>query len=193
MPGDTNTSEVLLLMGPPGAGKGTQAEKLARARGVRKLSTGDMLRAHVREGTELGRRAASIMEAGELVPDELIVAMVRSELQSMDPVRVLLDGFPRTPGQAEALDALLAEFEAPLTAAVEISVGEDELVRRVLRRSAQEGRSDDNEDTVRTRMEVYGRQTRPLLEYYRECGVLRRVDGVGPVDTVFGRITEVLP
>lgn len=185
-------SEVLLLMGPPGAGKGTQARALAEARDLRKLSTGDMLRTHVAEGSDLGRRAESIMDAGELVPDELIVAMVRSELETMEQVRVLLDGFPRTTGQAEALDELLADFGARLDAVVVLEVPEDELVRRLLSRAAEEGRSDDHEGTIRKRMEVYRESTRPLLDFYERRGVLARVDGVGEVDEVTARIRRVL-
>lgn len=185
--------EVLLLMGPPGAGKGTQAAKLARARGVTKLSTGDLLRSNVERDTELGRRAKGIMDAGGLVPDDLINAMVRSELDQQEPVRVLLDGFPRTAAQAEALDGMLDTFDAPLTAAIVLAVDEDELVRRLLGRAQQEGRSDDSEATVRTRMEVYREQTQPLIDYYQRRGKLRRVDGMGSVEDVFARIIEVLP
>lgn len=186
--------EVLLLMGPPGAGKGTQAVKLARARKLHKISTGDMLRAHVKNGTELGQKAKSIMDAGELVSDDLIIAMVRSEIDEnkADGVRILLDGFPRTPGQAEALDELLTEFNAPLTAAVLLEVDEDELVSRLLQRAQEEGRSDDTEDTIRTRMQVYKRDTQPLIDYYDERNKLRRVTGIGTVEDVFARITEVL-
>lgn len=186
--------EALLLMGPPGAGKGTQAVKLARARKLHKISTGDMLRAHVKNGTELGKKAKSIMDAGELVSDDLIIAMVRSELETTqsEGVRVLFDGFPRTPGQAAALDDLLKEFEAPLTAAVLLEVDEDELVSRLLQRAQEEGRSDDTEDTIRTRMQVYKRDTQPLIDYYDERNKLRRVDGIGSVEDVFARITEVL-
>lgn len=187
------TTEVVLLMGPPGAGKGTQAALLAEARALRKLSTGDMLRGHVERGTELGARAKSIMDAGDLVPDELIIAMVKSELADMDPVRALLDGFPRTPGQAAALDQLLGEEGVELTAAVALEVDEDELVRRLEGRARQEGRSDDNEATIRNRMQVYLRQTQPLLEYYDERGKLRRVSGMGSVEDVFDRIVGVLP
>ena len=185
--------EVVLLMGPPGAGKGTQAALLSEARGLRKLSTGDMLRGHVERGTDLGVRAKHVMDAGELVPDELIVAMVQSELGDMDPVRALLDGFPRTPGQAAALDQLLGEEGAELTAAVALDVDEDELVRRLEGRARQEGRSDDNEATVRNRMQVYQRQTQPLLDYYDERGKLRRVSGMGSVEDVFDCILGVLP
>ncbi len=193
MVGSATTPEVLLLMGPPGAGKGTQAAKLARARGITKLSTGDLLRSNVGQGTDLGQRAKGIMAAGELVPDDLIIAMVKQEFERQGTVRVLLDGFPRTEGQAVALDAMLESFHAPMTAAVVLDVNEDELVRRLVGRAADEGRSDDNETTVRKRMEVYGHQTQPLIEYYARRGKLRRVDGMGSVADVFARISEALP
>ncbi len=193
MPAEASKAEVVLLMGPPGAGKGTQAAKLAEARDLRKLSTGDMLRSHVARATELGQQAKHIMEAGELVPDDLIIAMVESEVDAMRPVRALFDGFPRTPGQAQALDELLAKEGASLTAAVALLVDEDELVKRLSGRAIEEGRPDDNETTVRNRMEVYRRQTQPLLDYYSERGKLHRVDGMGSMDEVFERIDEVLP
>jgi len=190
---EASRAEVVLLMGPPGAGKGTQAAKLAEARDLRKLSTGDMLRSHVARGTDLGKQAKGIMDAGELVPDDLIIAMVEAEVDPMRPVRALLDGFPRTPGQARALDELLAKEGTALSAAVALQVDEDELVRRLSARAADEGRSDDNDSTIRNRMEVYRRQTQPLLDYYAERGKLRRVDGMGSVDEVFERIDGVLP
>ena len=188
-----NTAEVLLLVGPPGAGKGTQAEKLARARRLNKLSTGDMLREHVRRGTDLGVTAKAVMDAGELVSDDLIIEMVRGEVDGQDPLRVLLDGFPRTAVQAEALDVLLAEYSAGLTAAVLLEVDTDELVARLVKRAQEQGRTDDDEATVRTRMQVYSDQTAPLVAYYEARGKLRRVAGVGSVEEVFARISEVLP
>lgn len=187
-PGTVLGNEVLLFMGPPGAGKGTQASMVAEARSLKKLSTGEMLREHVKRGTELGVKAKALMDEGVLVPDDLIIAMVRAELEGMQPVRVLLDGFPRTTAQAEALDALLFELGAPITAAVELKVDADELVARLLRRAEQEGRSDDNEDTIRTRMRVYTQQTAPLLDYYGDKGKLEQVDGVGSLDDVAARI-----
>jgi adenylate kinase len=189
----TTGNEVVLLMGPPGAGKGTQATRVAVARGLTKLSTGDMLRAHVGAGTELGRRAKAIMDSGELVPDDVIIGMVRSELEAADSIRFLLDGFPRTSAQAASLDALLAELGTSVTAAVAIEADDDELVRRMLNRAQEEGRSDDNEETIRNRMAVYHRQTKPLLDYYRGQGKLRLVDGIGSVDEVSDRIRQVLP
>jgi adenylate kinase len=183
----------VLLMGPPGAGKGTQATRVASARGLTKLSTGDMLRAHVGAGTELGRRAKAIMDSGELVPDDVIIGMVRAELEAADAIRFLLDGFPRTSAQAASLDALLAELGASVTAAVAIEAADDELVVRMLKRAAEEGRSDDNEETIRNRMAVYHRQTKPLLDYYGGQGKLRLVDGIGSVDEVSDRIRQVLP
>lgn len=185
-------SEVLLLVGPPGAGKGTQAEKLARARRLTKLSTGDMLRDHVGRGSDLGVAAKATMDAGQLVSDELIVGMVRAEL-SARPVRVLLDGFPRTAVQAEALDALLSELGTAITAVVLLEVSADELVARLLKRAGEQGRTDDDEDTIRTRMQVYTDQTAPLIAYYDARGKLRRVHGIGTVEEVFARISEVLP
>ncbi len=185
-------SEVLLLMGPPGAGKGTQADRLAAARGLVKLSTGELLRDHVRRGTELGRDAKVLMDEGVLVSDEIIMGMVEVELNKQTPVRSLLDGFPRTTGQADSLQDLLAGYGAQVNLAVELTVDEDELVRRLVSRAEQEGRSDDNEDTIRTRMRVYREQTAPLLEYYGAKGVLRTVNGVGTLDEVTARISEVL-
>lgn len=185
-------SEVLLLMGPSGAGKGTQAQRLAEGRGLTKLSTGDLLRDHVRRGTELGTEAKGLMDQGVLVPDEIIMGMVKSELDKQDPVRVLLDGFPRTTGQADALEELLAEYGAQVDQAIELVVDEDELVRRLVSRAAQEGRSDDNEETIRTRMRVYREQTAPLLEYYGAKGKLSSVDGVGTLDEVTARLQDAL-
>ena len=184
--------EVVLLMGPPGAGKGTQAARLAEERALTQLSTGDMLRDHVRRDTGLGRRAKTIMDAGELVPDDVIVGMVRETMSAAPTLRFLLDGFPRTPAQAAALDALLAELGASIRAAIALEADDDELVARLLQRAELEGRSDDNEATIRHRMEVYRRQTQPLLDYYAGHGTLVRVDGLGSVDEVAERIRGVL-
>ena len=187
-------SEILLLMGPPGAGKGTQASKLARARGLTKLSTGDMLRDHVSRNTELGKAAKAIMDAGDLVSDNIIVGMVRSAIDEREGegVRVLLDGFPRTPGQADALAELLKDYKTDLSAAVLLEVNEEELIERLLERAKEEGRSDDNEETIRNRMQVYKEQTQPLIDYYTVQNKLIKVDGMGTVEDVFARITGVL-
>ena len=190
---DVAGDEVVLLMGPPGAGKGTQASLLAERRHLAKLSTGDMLRSHVARGTELGAKAKGIMESGGLVPDEIIIGMVRAELGRLQPLRVLLDGFPRTRGQAEELDAILSDQDADIDAVVALQVPDDELVERLVNRSREEGRTDDNEDTIRARMRVYREETQPLLDFYQERGKLRRVDGVGSVEEVYERIEAVLP
>jgi adenylate kinase len=184
--------ELVLLMGPPGAGKGTQASRLAAERGLTKLSTGDMLRDHVARGTGLGQRAKAVMDAGELVPDDVIVGMVRETVAAAPALRFLLDGFPRTAGQAAALDALLAEHGARIDAALALEVDVDELVRRLIGRAQEEGRSDDTEEIVRTRMEVYRRQTQPLLDYYAGQRTLHRIDGRGDVEAVTARLREVL-
>ena len=187
------TDEVVLLMGPPGAGKGTQAALLAERRELTKLSTGDMLRSHVARGTDLGTRAKGIMDSGGLVPDDIIIGMVRAELDRLQPMRVLLDGFPRTRGQAQELDAILREQNASIDAVIALDVGDDELVERLVERAREQSRTDDNEDTIRERMKVYRDETKPLLEYYDARGQLRWVDGMGSVEEVYNRIEKVLP
>jgi adenylate kinase len=189
-----NTSpEIVLLMGPPGAGKGTQAVKLARARSLLKISTGDMLRDHIKRGTELGQQAKTIVDSGQLVSDEIVIGMVRAEINGLNPVRLLFDGFPRTPAQADALDNLLKEFNTGITGVVLLEVNEDELVERLLERAQKEGRSDDTEEVVRERMKVYKSSTQPVVDYYEKRSKLRKVDGVGSLEEVFARISEVLP
>ncbi len=183
---------VLVFLGPPGAGKGTQAARLAEDLGLTKISTGDILRSHVARGTELGKQVAPIMERGDLVPDELILAIIREELSQMAEVRAIFDGFPRTTRQAEALDELLAELGAPVDAAVLLEVPEEELLRRLLRRAKLEGRADDNEQTIRRRLQVYHEQTQPLIDYYAASGVLKRVDGVGDPGQIYCRIREAI-
>jgi len=182
----------LLLLGPPGAGKGTQAAMVCRAVGIPHISTGVMLRDHVGRGTELGLAAKAIMDAGNLVSDEIVIGMVDERLAEPDAAcGFLLDGFPRTVAQAEALDALLGA-ERPLEAVVSLEVIEDEVVQRLLDRAALEGRADDNEETIRNRMAVYREQTEPLITYYERAGIVRPVDGMGAIQEIFGRIAAVL-
>ncbi len=182
----------LVFLGPPGAGKGTQAKKLCSEYQLHQLSTGDMLRKNVREGTPLGKKAKEIMDRGELVSDSIIIEMVRSELDKLSPLRVLFDGFPRTIAQAKALDQLLAERGSKLQAALLLDVPEEEVVKRLLKRAEIEGRSDDNEETIRNRLKVYREQTEPLVDYYENSGILKRIDGVGSIDEIYQRIKSVL-
>jgi adenylate kinase len=179
----------VVLLGPPGSGKGTQADYIQRKLGLIHISTGDLFRKHLGEGTELGSLARTFMDRGELVPDQVTVDMVRERLQEDDVLRgVLLDGFPRTVAQADALADLVAERSEQVDAVVLLEVDEDVLVDRL----AGRGRADDNPETVRARLEVYREQTEPLVDYYSVRGTLRRVDGVGEIDEICNRIVEVL-
>jgi adenylate kinase len=185
------TARRLLLLGPPGAGKGTQARRLVETLGVPQISTGDMLRAAVAAGTPVGRRAKAYMDAGELVPDEVVIGVTEERFREPDAAGgFVLDGFPRTAAQAEALDALLARLGVRIERCISMRVDEEELVKRLLRRAEIEGRSDDNETAIRTRMREYRRKTEPLIEHYRRMGVLAEVEGAGGVDEVAARILE---
>ena len=179
----------IVLLGAPGSGKGTQSAKLVERYGVPQVSTGDLLRNAVAEQTELGKKAKAAMDAGELVSDDVVVGMMRERLTQADTENgFILDGFPRTAAQAEALDELLAELDRPLQAVVHLQVNNEEIVGRLMAR----GRSDDNEDTIRNRLSVFSEQTAPLVEHYREQGLLKEVHGMGEVDEIFARIEAAL-
>ncbi len=183
----------VILMGPPGAGKGTQAKFVADRISIPAISTGDIFRSNVTEGTELGRKAQSYMEAGEYVPDELTNLMVRNRIDEDDADKgFLLDGYPRTVAQVEELDGMIKHTGHALDAVVVLSVDEEELVQRLLQRATVEGRADDTEDVVRRRQEVYHEQTAPLIDVYRDRGLLIEVDGMGEVDEVTQRIFDAL-
>lgn len=183
----------MLIMGAPGAGKGTQASAVAERHGVPAISTGDMFRANIKEGTELGRKVKAIMDAGDLVPDELTDAIVVDRLNQPDAAEgFLLDGYPRNMHQVEALDSYLSEHGESLDVVISLDVDPELLTQRLLKRAEIEGRSDDNEETIRNRMKVYTAQTEPLLDHYRKAGVLVEVDGVGEIDEVRERILKAL-
>jgi adenylate kinase len=210
----------IILLGPPGAGKGTQAQRLQGERGMIQLSTGDMLRAAVACGSAVGLKAKAVMEAGELVSDAIVSALIGERLDAMDEAGAIFDGYPRTRAQAEALDLLLAERGRCLDHVIELVVDEDELVHRIvgrftcarcgapyhdeLKQTKVRGscdvcgstefkrRPDDNEETVRTRMAEYRAKTAPILPYYEERGLVRRVDGMGTVDEVADAIDAIL-
>ena len=187
-----SSHQVIIFLGPPGAGKGTQAERLALEQGLLKISTGDILRDHVARQTELGLQAKPIMDAGQLVPDAILIALIRDRLASMESVRVIFDGFPRTTAQARELDVLLEELGAPINAVPLLEVPDDVLIARIVERGKTSGRSDDTEDLARERQQVYRNQTQPLIDYYAARGQVRPVDGVGSMDEVYGRILEAV-
>jgi adenylate kinase len=212
----------IVLLGGPGSGKGTQAKKLTEKLGIPQVSTGDIFRAAVKEGTPMGLKAKEYMDKGELVPDDVVVGVVEERLAKPDlAAGFMLDGFPRTLPQAEALDTLLNDMEKPIDHAVLVDVPDDELMKRLTGRRTcrnsecgkmyhvmfnppkKEGvcdacgselyqRDDDSEATIRERLNVYAEQTAPLIDYYSEKGLLRRVEGVGPIDQIFGSIEEIL-
>jgi adenylate kinase len=189
----------LILLGPPGAGKGTQAQRLAQICRIVQLSTGDMLRVAVAGGTPVGLRAKAIMERGELVPDEVVVAIIADRIDQPDAKRgFVLDGFPRTVPQAQALDRLLAERGLKLDAVIELKVDEGILIKRIETRVAEmtarreKLRADDNPEVLKGRLAAYRAQTAPLTDYYAGVGQLRRVDGMAPIDAVTAAIDRIL-
>ncbi|HEV7677745.1 MAG TPA: adenylate kinase [Candidatus Dormibacteraeota bacterium] len=183
-----------ILFGPPGSGKGTQAQYITKRYALPHVSTGEMLRDEVDRGTELGREVEPIMSEGRLVPDELIVRAIESRLRQPDAADgVLLDGFPRTVPQAQALDAMLRRMGREVDLVLCIDVPEDRLIERLLGRAAQEGRADDNLETIETRLEVFKRDTVPVLDHYRDQGrAVECVDGNAPIFDVAARIRDVM-
>ncbi len=180
-------------MGPPGAGKGTQATALSAKLGIPQIATGDIFRANVAAGTELGRTAQRYMDAGDYVPDEVTNRMVRNRIDEPDAkAGFLLDGYPRTLAQVEELDGMIKFTGHSLDAVVCLTVDADEIVQRLLQRAQVEGRADDTEDVIRRRQEVYAEQTEPLIGVYRDRGILVTVDGMGEVTEVTQRIFDAL-
>ncbi len=183
----------LIMMGPPGAGKGTQAKFVAEHFGIPAISTGDIFRANVTQGTPLGVEAKKFMDSGEYVPDEVTNLMVRNRIDEQDAEPgFLLDGYPRTLAQVEELDGMIKFTGHSLDAVVVLTVDPDEIVQRLVQRAASEGRADDTEDVIRRRQEVYTEQTEPLIEVYRARGILIEVDGMGEVSDVTQRIFDAL-
>ncbi|HEY4977035.1 MAG TPA: adenylate kinase [Gaiellaceae bacterium] len=183
----------IVMLGAPGAGKGTQAVRIAETHGIPHISTGEMLRAAIAAGSELGQKVKGIVESGALVPDELIVEVIRERLAQPDAKNgFVLDGFPRTIVQAEALDALLAELGRPLQIVLELELSEETAVERMLGRAAEQGRADDTPEVIKNRFAVYRRETEPLSSYYRSTEILVAVDSSPGMDEVFAEIERVL-
>jgi adenylate kinase len=183
----------LLIMGPPGAGKGTQAVGLAQRIGGAHISTGDIFRENVANETELGKTAKQYMEAGKYVPDEITNAMVRDRLRQPDAESFVLDGYPRTADQVDELDSILSDMGAKLDAVLLLVVSDrEELVQRMIKRAETSGRADDTEEVIRHRQDVYNQETAALVPIYRERGLLREVDGIGDIDEIARRIDVTL-
>lgn len=184
----------LVLFGPPGSGKGTQASRLKDEFRIAHISTGDLLRAEVAAGSALGQQAKAVMDAGNLVSDEILLGMLRSRLKQDDVANgFILDGYPRNVAQATALDGLLAEIGQPLDVVVQLDVPSELLVERIAGRAAAQGRADDSPEAVRQRLQVYTDQTAPVVDFYAARGMLARVDGVGGLEDVEARIKAALP
>ncbi|MBD7958290.1 adenylate kinase [Microbacterium sp. Sa4CUA7] len=183
----------LLIVGPQGSGKGTQGVRIADALDIPAVSTGDVFRAAVKDGTELGKQVQSLIEAGDLVPDELTSAVVRERLAQDDAARgFLLDGYPRNLGQVADLDAFLAGRGEQLTGVIELSVPREESMSRLTLRAAEQGRTDDTEEAIARRLAIYESETAPILDVYRERGIVDTIDGVGTLDEIAERIRTAL-
>ena len=183
----------IVIFGAPGSGKGTQSDKLIEKYGLNHISTGDVLRAEIKKGTELGKTAASYIDKGNLIPDDLMISILASVYDSFgDHKGVIFDGFPRTIPQAEALKKMLDERGDRVAAMIELDVPEDELMKRLILRGQQSGRADDNEETIKKRLVVYHSQTQPLIEWYKNEGIHYHIDGLGELDRIFTDICEVM-
>ncbi|MCH5246551.1 MAG: adenylate kinase [Muribaculaceae bacterium] len=182
----------LILFGPPGSGKGTQSEKLIDKYGLFHISTGDVLRKQIAEGTELGKIADKYISAGQLIPDELMVDILRHHIESHPEAKngVIFDGFPRTIPQAEALKNMMEDFSSEIHAVIGLEVEDDELMERLIKRGIDSGRSDDNPETIRKRLDVYHSSTQPLKEYYTKSGHYRKIKGSGSVNEIFNEISS---
>lgn len=189
----TQTPARLLIIGPQGSGKGTQGARIADHLGIPTISTGDVFRANVKDGTDLGLKVKALIDAGDLVPDDLTSEIVRDRLSQEDAAHgFLLDGYPRNLGQVGDLDTFLDGRGEPLTAVIELSVPRDESIARLSRRAAEQGRADDNEESIAKRLSIYESETAPILDVYRERGIVDEVDGVGSLDEITERITAAL-
>jgi adenylate kinase len=183
----------LVLFGPPGAGKGTQALKLAEKYKLMHVSTGDILRSEIAQLTPLGVRVRSIMDRGELVSDEVLIEILQSVIDKHTEVKgFIFDGFPRTIPQAEALNEMLKRRGERIAGVISLGVDDEELIRRLLNRAIEIGRSDDTEEVIRKRLQVYILQTKPLIEYYRTAGLLKEIHGIGPVPEIHGNLCTVV-
>ncbi|MBQ4391909.1 MAG: adenylate kinase [Prevotella sp.] len=184
----------IVIFGAPGSGKGTQSDKLIEKYGLEHISTGDVLRAEIKRGTQLGRTAQGYIDQGQLIPDELMVSILASVYDAFGRGHkgVIFDGFPRTIPQAEALKKMLAERGDRVAAMIELEVPEDELMKRLILRGQQSGRADDNEETIRKRLVVYHQQTQPLIDWYRQEGLHHHIDGLGDLDRIFADICAVV-
>lgn len=210
----------LVLLGAPGAGKGTQAKKLIEKHGIPQISTGDILRKAVADGTPLGKEAKSYMDKGELVPDKVVIGLIEDRLKQPDCKKgFILDGFPRNTAQAETLDAMLKKLNMPLDSALSVDVPKDDLMKRLTGRRTCKGcqqmyniyfsppkkngvcdkcggelfhRDDDKEETIKRRLDVYDAQTAPLISYYKKCGILKSVTGVGGIDEIFKKVCAAI-
>lgn len=183
----------LILFGPPAAGKGTQAKRLVEERGMVQLSTGDMLREAIASGSELGKQCQEIMSKGGLIADDIVIALIEARLKEAEAAGgAIFDGFPRTLAQAEALDAMLAKLGQKIDSVVRLKVDDAQLLERVAKRFADQGRPDDNPESFKVRLDAYNRNTAPLLPYYADKGLLTEIDGMGAIDAVAAEIDQAL-